>query len=35
VLRWTFTALGDAAAAQQAAQEYETAKRAREAAGRA
>jgi tetratricopeptide (TPR) repeat protein len=35
VLRWTFTALGDAAAAQQAAQEYDAATRARGATGRA
>lgn len=35
VLRWAFTALGDAAAAQQAAQEYDAATRARGATGRA
>ena len=35
VLRWTFTALGNEAAAQEAAHEYEAARRAREAAARA
>ena len=35
VLRWTFTALGNEQAAQEAAQEYEAARRAREAAARA